>query len=1509
MTVLGKVAVPKPINLPSQRLENHGLDPNVEIVPKGTLGWGSKSSSPASNAWGGSSLSPPNANAGASSPSHLSARPSSGGSGTRPSTSGSDRASEVTTSAWGSSSRPSSASGPPTSNQSSQTSLRPRSAETRPGSSQLSRFAENVAENSVAWSGSRTTVTLGITQRKNDDFSLSTGDFPTLGSEKDKSVHDVELQDHGSHIRPGSSSGLGKEKNETSTVDDCHANAKGEIVNSWRRDYQAFNEDCMRPGIEKWHGNLQPYPNAVIPPQHFDVWRGSPVNNHRDIWFRGPPNGPPFGTHVAPGGFPIEPFPFYRPQFPPTGHANPPQVPPPGSGPRGQHNNGEIYRPHMPDAYIPPGMPLRPGFFPGPMAYEGYYGPPMGYCNSNERDVPFMGMAAGASVYNRNPSQNPPEPGNSHGRSGGHDPAAKSLASEPVESSHTPDTVGPYRVLLKQHNKWDGKNEPTKDSLTTNTSFVNARDQPTMSVQENDHIRNTEMDLRRTSAHGKEASSQTLGNQGSSLVNNAKSLENTESFNKFDNIAARKRDGVASNTLETSPRLPTPKDSSLIQKIEGLNAKARDSSSTKSKEERRNKFHAGSHAENEFGAGVVFPETTVATEVKNPTARGVSAFGGENSFESSSLGGTATSRHISHGMQGRGNHRKGRLDTQDADDWRKKSGVIDSSTSSGAAQLDSSNILVGEHQISVDAYERSGSYSQVGRKGESMQTSADSHAQNAKTKELAKQRTKQLLEEEVERPKKQNPKSLVKLDEVNRRTQAVAGSTQKDYNANSALQSKQEEFQPSESATVLGKSGAAASSVMPSDNDASQISDTNIVEKQPILSGETQTPCGDATNALQIHNNVASRQKRASYKHKHSLSQEKTLNVSTASTAPEVENHTVAYVSVSSGIATAVNEVSSAFVSGVPMNSTSMVESSVNQKKKHNRNSKNKQKVEETLSSATLPSAIPKEVNLSRRSVENKSREDVELDQGSLQSSSLPKDSNQYSDQRYIENEESYGRMNSQLKSQHSRRIPRNMQANRQAEKSHGSDGLMWAPVKPSNKIEIVDESSEKSKIEAIVPAKSDQQVHNSKNKRAEMERYIPKPVAKEMAQQGSLQQTVSSVTQAPTDDCIEKADSGPQGPQITRHAISGVGKVGSVMESKNGDNRQTRAWKGKAHGSWRQRNSTESYDVYDMQDGLDHGSNSYQNLMPMERQQVQMSETSSSRGYSKHGNDTSKPDGLNNSDNHDSAVPVIKDHKAMVRERQVSFRRQKGTGVNHDVDQKKNAGDTSKTETLSSLSEHNQPDDNAVAKESMSSHWQPKFQASNNQRGNRPKKKESTHAGVSFPDGQDKESGTLITQPGSQSVTETSKGGDASNLGNLKTVRESRNAPPKGYPHSSNQVAASSSEQAPTGMDFRNQQRPSSGGRRNGNQNRYGRGHESQGDWKTAAQDDMHHHNHPANRQRQGPNFHNHYEYQTNGPHVGDNKSDNYERPKDGNYQAGGRFRERSQTHLRRGGGNFSGH
>ncbi|XP_058092516.1 kinesin-like protein KAR3 [Magnolia sinica] len=112
--VLGKVAIPKPVNLPSRRLENHHLDPNVEIVPKGTLSWGSRPSSIA-NAWSSSALSPDtNGTAGS-----LNGRPSSGGSGTRPSTAGSDRSQEPAANACGPYSWPSSTSGMSATNQTS----------------------------------------------------------------------------------------------------------------------------------------------------------------------------------------------------------------------------------------------------------------------------------------------------------------------------------------------------------------------------------------------------------------------------------------------------------------------------------------------------------------------------------------------------------------------------------------------------------------------------------------------------------------------------------------------------------------------------------------------------------------------------------------------------------------------------------------------------------------------------------------------------------------------------------------------------------------------------------------------------------------------------------------------------------------------------------------------------------------------------------------------------------------------------------------------------------------------------------------------------------------------------------------------------------------------------------------------------------------------------------------------------------------------------------------------
>ena len=82
-------------------------------------------------------------------------------------------------------------------------------------------------------------------------------------------------------------------------------------------------------------------------------------------------------------------------------------------------------------------------------------------------------------------------------------------------------------------------------------------------------------------------------------------------------------------------------------------------------------------------------------------------------------------RQTAHGMQGRGDHRnKGKLNNQDFDGWQKKPVVADTSASSGA-QLEASNVLIGDHRISVETYDRSGSYNPTRHDGESVQTRSD----------------------------------------------------------------------------------------------------------------------------------------------------------------------------------------------------------------------------------------------------------------------------------------------------------------------------------------------------------------------------------------------------------------------------------------------------------------------------------------------------------------------------------------------------------------------------------------------------------------------------------------------------------------------------------------------------------------------------------------------------------------------------------------------------------------
>jgi hypothetical protein len=224
MTVLGKIpAVPKPINLPSQRLENRGLDPNVEIVPRGSVSWGSAGRSPptSTGAWGTAApgSSPPVTNSAWGSKQGSSAtgsnstggaagawggggslpRPASAGSGTRPSSAGSIRqgeqqpdtptANSSSNPPWG----PRPTSGPgvqvQTQVQSQASFSRPRSADTLRAGPSLSGFGDSSAAALVpapAWSGHATGGRLGQADEPHQAsrFKLTRVDFPTLGSEK-----------------------------------------------------------------------------------------------------------------------------------------------------------------------------------------------------------------------------------------------------------------------------------------------------------------------------------------------------------------------------------------------------------------------------------------------------------------------------------------------------------------------------------------------------------------------------------------------------------------------------------------------------------------------------------------------------------------------------------------------------------------------------------------------------------------------------------------------------------------------------------------------------------------------------------------------------------------------------------------------------------------------------------------------------------------------------------------------------------------------------------------------------------------------------------------------------------------------------------------------------------------------------------------------------------------------------------------------------------------------------
>ncbi|KAK4744352.1 hypothetical protein SAY87_010664 [Trapa incisa] len=1211
MTVLGKISVPKPINLPSQRMENHGVDPNVEIVPKGTRSWGSRPSSSTSNAWSSLSLSP-NATSSSDSPSHLSARPSSAEGGTRPSTSGSDKVHDSTPNAWSSNLRPSSASGVLTSNQASPISLRPHSAEPRTGSSQLSRFAEPSCDISVPGNGER----LEANSLKNDGFSLNTGDFPTLGSVKSGSgkiagSQDPSLQDS------GSTGGLDLTKdiseNYSVGVAPLNTEANGKTDESWRRDNIPHNEDGPMAGMEKWDGDTPPYQNPGILPQHFNPWHGPHVNNlPGGIWYRGPPSGPlPYRGTIPPGGFPMEPFHYYRPQGPSSTPPNPQQVPPPGTVPRGTHpRNGDMYRSQMPDSYIRPGMPVRPGFFPGPVPYDVYFGHPMGYCRPNDHDLPSMGIIGGPPIYGQFPTQSAHDSANSLIRPPGHGLNSGMCSSDEVESGH-PHDPQPYRVLLKSHDNWNEKSDLQKQEETKkNSGFMQEETQTGNGSKEMDYSRASsgenawrkdgwkdgEKDLKVGVVDDDASQSFNDRISGSFVPSKVNSLENVESPSV---VRDHGRGGQNNYVSPVVPQSVASKDSSLIQKIEGLNAKARASDLrpdfiiVSDRPEQGHMLHdQGTKSSlSAAGNGNHAPYPANAQVAQDVSTEG-------KILEEPAISGPTTSRRFPHNRHGKAHHHwgKGKLNLGGVDGFLNKPAVLD-------PLLPTPPEFSDVHRTSHRSYQPRKKYEE----GYVPVTSGPGNIQTERTK-MKEQCVKQKQEEKDEDCSREpKAETHVNLDELNRCMQVVEDLNSK---TESSLLNKQEDLTPPVESTKIYGSPALSNPTPVSNGEIFQQTRNRstvgrssnlskefqqdlpndphkksfIIHNQSMLVKQDTEIAGDNTDvAAQIHGNVPSKQHRSGYKHKQSLLARQNAEIAGDNSdiaaqihdnGPSKQHRTgykhkqsMAFEKNTQNIAAEPPKSEVNVADDVFTTVDAGADTTAHQRRRNNKN-RNKYKGDESSPANNLQSLVPKEsAGVSTASVKSNVKLKTETEDSVVVTASKPVDVNHLVVQHPGSvHEEVHGWGNNQWKPQYSHRAPRNMQVTRVADKFHGGDTAVWTPVRTHNRTEIGEETNDRTAVgNQSLSVKGDQplQSSNSRSKRSEIERYVPKPIAKEMAQQGTIQHGVA------LDGQIKMADDAVQ--QVDTESSSSL----AVKELRTVDSRHIRH--GRGHGLWRQRGMTEN--------------------------------------------------------------------------------------------------------------------------------------------------------------------------------------------------------------------------------------------------------------------------------------------------------------------------------------------
>lgn len=793
--------------------------------------------------------------------------------------------------------------------------------------------------------------------------------------------------------------------------------------------------------------------------------------------------------------------------------------------------------------------------------------------------------------------------------------------------------------------------------------------------------------------------------------------------------------------------------------------------------------------------------------------------------------------------------------------------------------------------------------------------------QRTKMRELAKQRTKQLQEEEEERTRKQRARALAKLEELNRRTVAGEGPNQWSDTNNDAIRNKIEEPRnPSNSRTLGTISGehTTVSDLHVATNDSESTVGTN--KNSPIVSGDTSSKKPSNGNKEQVvaHNELRSLEQEVSISDAAQNKNASEVNGGSASLKhkrtgnkqkPNIPSEKIPHLIKESKGHLVVADIHTVAEESSNIITDSVAEFSTHTKKKNNKSGKNRHKVEEALITASSPQ-ISKETDLITESDKPKASQSV-MDPPSDPQQPINRDENQFREQQpLLPVVETLGKGNGQWKSQHSRRMPRNAQ-NRPGEKIHGNDSVVWAPVRSLNKCEVTDETVQKSEAESVASSvKTDNQVQNiPKNKRAEREIYVPKPVAKEMAQQGTIHQDISPMNQAPDDN---KADSSSQSSDNTRSAGAVSVNVGFSTDHRNGDGRHHK--QSKAHSSWRQRGATEYGQGLQDQSSYVSNAGSYVQKS-IEYQLPEKATGSSANEFAGLVDEWDPPDGWNDPNYSASIQPVTaavgRDQGVTGRGKRSQSKGNKAVGNNYDLNDKKlRSGDNEKISSGSEVLEADQKDVSAAAAkeirgvgERSTSHWQPKsrmVQPHSNQnvdaeaaQANKMGPRQSSHRTKTSDDVAQNQ---YDMSTGARTITE-----EGSIAGHHGARGEKKISSRKERPYSPNQGPTHTVEVAPANTDVRREQQLPTFYHKGGeNNNRYGRGSESRRE-RNNSQHHKQQHYPPANRDRQRQNLQ--YEYQPVGPH---NSKPNMDRPKDTTQHSGSRYVERGQGQSRRDGGNF---